>query len=224
MQPYLYPYIGYFQLINAVDKFIIYDDVNYIKKGWINRNYISNGLEKILFTVPISGISQNKLIKDHNFLDFNLWREKFLKQLSLYYGKSEYYKEGIEIINDSLTEISNCNIAVGIKKILEKISLSLEIKTSFTYSSELKYEKHLSGEDKILEICKQVGCTQYFNPLGGVEIYSKDNFSKSNLELFFLKTKVIPNQGVEGHLSIVDLIMKTGVRGAKSQLMNFEFF
>ncbi|MDA3872330.1 MAG: WbqC family protein, partial [Candidatus Marinimicrobia bacterium] len=81
MQPYFFPYIGYFQLINAVDKFVVYDDVNFIKRGWINRNYININNKKVLFTLPVKDKSQNKLINQHSYNFDDIWKNNFFKTL-----------------------------------------------------------------------------------------------------------------------------------------------
>lgn len=86
MQPYIFPYIGYFQLINAVDKFIIYDDVNYIKQGWINRNKILLNNEDYLFTFPLKNASSYKKINEIELSEnlYSKWKIKFFKTLEVY--------------------------------------------------------------------------------------------------------------------------------------------
>lgn len=97
MQPYLFPYIGYFQLLNAVDMFVVFDDVNFIKKGWINRNNILVNRQKYLFTVPLKDASQNKLIKEVQIADDG-WQEKFLKTVAQSYKKAEFFDEAFALI------------------------------------------------------------------------------------------------------------------------------
>ncbi|MDR6194877.1 WbqC family protein [Siphonobacter sp. SORGH_AS_0500] len=91
MQPYLFPYIGYFQLLNAVDKFVIYDDVAFINRGWINRNSILNNGKAQLFTVPLKEASQNKLIHEISIDTDQKWRDKLLKTIQQNYKKAPHF-------------------------------------------------------------------------------------------------------------------------------------
>ena len=102
MQPYFFPYIGYFQLINAVDKFIIYDDVNYIKKGWINRNNILVNNSPNLIQVPLIAASQNRLIKDILVVDENNWKDKLLKTIYFNYKKAPFFDQIFSLLEEVL--------------------------------------------------------------------------------------------------------------------------
>ncbi|MES2588236.1 MAG: WbqC family protein [Bacteroidota bacterium] len=208
MQPYLFPYIGYFQLINAVDTFVIYDDVNFIKKGWINRNNILVNNTKFQFTFPIKSASQNTLIRD---LNFNTEiSNNFLKTLKLAYHKAPNF----QLCNEMFSEIfyySKTNLTEYIAHSLNIICQYLGIKTQFMISSEIEKDKSLKGEQKIIEICKKLNATHYINPIGGLELYDKSKFFDEKIKLNFIQTKGIKYQQfgdefVPG-LSIIDVIM-----------------
>jgi hypothetical protein len=210
MQPYIFPYIGYFQLINTVDKFVFLDDVNFINKGWINRNFIQNKGDKILFTIPLKGASQNELIKDIPVSEEGNWRKKLLATIALSYKKAPYYEERFTLI-ESIINTQNVTIADYAKNSIMQISAALKLKAEFIRSSSI-FEKINSGEDRILDICVKLGATTYINPQGGTELYNKEKFNQKSIALNFLFSgQVNYNQNhakdFVPHLSIIDVLM-----------------
>lgn len=225
MQPYIFPYIGYFQLINAVDKFVILDDVNYINKGWINRNNILVNGKSNLFTIPLKDVSQNKLINEIFISDHIDWKSKFLKTIMLSYKKAPYFKIIYpiieEIINFSITNISIFNLQA-----LEKICQYLEIRTELIPSSSIFKNEHLKAQNKIIDICLKEKASIYINPIGGMELYNKQDFINNNLTLFFIKSsnvnyKQLANDFVPW-LSIIDILMFNTNEEVKNRLLQFE--
>lgn len=211
MQPYIFPYIGYFQLINAVDKFIFYDDVNYIKRGWINRNQILINGEAKLFTIPLIKASQNKLIKEINIGLNEKWTKQFLSTLEFNYKKAPYFKETFELVervlNYNATSISDMAINSNIV-IAEYLSLT----TSFEVSSKLySNTKGMAKADRLIEICKINNAIDYINPSGGNVLYDKEYFLEKGVSLYFIDNKIIPyqqfNNDFVGGLSMIDLLM-----------------
>jgi len=226
MQPYIFPYIGYFQLINAVDKFIFYDDVNYIKRGWINRNQILINGEAKLFTIPVIKASQNKLIKE---IDVNLdtkWMKQFLSTLEFNYKKAPYFKETFELVervlNYNVTAISDMAINSNIV-IAEYLNLS----TSFEVSSKLySNTKGMAKADRLIEICKINNAIDYINPSGGNVLYDKEYFLKKGVSLYFIDNKIIPyqqfNNGFVGGLSMIDLLMFNNKNEIREMLNQYQ--
>ena len=210
MQPYLFPYLGYWQLINYVDDFIIFDDVNYIKKGWINRNNILLNKQKYLITLPVQKASQNKLIKDLFFIDQNEIINKIFQTIALAYKKAPYYKEIIALIEEILF-FENKNIPYFIFNQLKIINKFLKVNTNLEFSSRIIKNEDLKGQDKIIDICIKKQATIYINPIGGIELYKRDDFKKNNIDLFFLKMGDIKykqfNNNFINNLSIIDLLM-----------------
>ena len=210
MQPYFFPYLGYWQLISAVDKYVIYDDVNYIKGGWINRNRILvNGCDHY-FNLPIIGASSFKKI---NEIKVDLDERKTGKRIRMIEGaycKAPYYKNVIplliDIINCKETELSTY-LTYSIKKICEW----LEIETEIMLSSSIEKNNNLKSQEKVIDICQRLGATCYYNAIGGKEMYSKKDFELNGIELKFLeKKKTIYRQfGDEfvDNLSIIDVMM-----------------
>lgn len=201
------PYIGYFQLMRAVDKYVIYDDVNYIKGGWINRNNILINSEKRLFTISLDGASPNKkineiIIKD----DFT----KFLRSLELSYHKAPYFEQGISLLRD-IIKFEDKNLSLFIGNSFRTISNYLDFNTEFLYSSKIEKDNELRAEKKVISICKSLGANEYYNAIGGKELYSKENFETNGLKLHFLKTNQIEYKQFGNvfvpNLSIIDILM-----------------
>lgn len=210
MQPYFMPYIGYWQLMNLVDQYVIYDDVNFIKGGWINRNRILvNGAPKY-FNVPMLGSSSNVLINevrvDHNAAV----TRKSLRSIEGAYKKAPYF----DIVNPMLEEILWCgedNIAKYIEHSFRVICKYLDIRTELIVSSDLDKDTALKGQDKVIAICRLLGATEYYNAIGGRELYSYEAFREHGLQLKFVETKNIVYQQFDNtfqpNLSIIDVMM-----------------
>lgn len=224
MQPYLFPYLGYFQLIKAVDKFVIYDDVNYIVGGWVNRNRILLNGQPHLFSLQISKKSQNKKINELSIVPESNNRIRILSMIQSAYKRAPMYDQIFPIIRNILLNPEG-NMSSYISRSIAEICKYLEIYTQILLSSELEKDNKLKGEDKIMEISKVLGGDTYINAIGGQDLYLKNNFIKNNLELKFIqmdsviydqKTKVfIPN------LSIMDVLMFNELKIVKKMLMMY---
>lgn len=224
MQPYFFPYLGYWQLINAVDKYVIYDDVNYIKNGWINRNNILLNGQKHLLTLPLDGASPFLLINQIKMTSNIKVKEKILKTVEQAYKKAPFYKLVYPII-EKLIMNKDLNIAVAIYNSIKDILLYLNINTELILSSSLDKDNSLKGQDKVLNICKLLKGTEYYNAIGGQELYSANDFQEKNIELKFLKMndicyKQFNNQFVSG-LSIIDILMFNSVEEIHKMLNEY---
>lgn len=222
MQPYLFPYIGYWQLINAVDTFVIFDDVNFIKKGYINRNSILVGGKSQQITLELIGASQNKLI---NEIKVGNNSQKLLKTIEMSYKKAPYFDNVFSIIEDILNQ-EESNLAKFIGYSLQKISNYLEIDTKFIYSSSIEKDNSLKAQNKILDICKKLDATDYINAIGGKELYDKDKFEKQNIKLNFLEPEIQKYMQLESefisYLSIIDIIMFNNKDNISKMLMQYK--
>ena len=226
MQPYFFPYIGYFQLLSTVDKFVLLDDVNYINKGWINRNrLLLNGLAHT-FTVPLSGASQNKHICEIKLISENDWREKLLKTIQFAYSKAPYYQEcfnlSSRIINHPSQELSDF-----LFNSLQEITIYLGLDSSkIIKTSRIYNNQHLKGQERILDICLQEKASVYVNPIGGMELYKAEDFFNKGVLLQFLKSEPIsyPQYNYEhiSWLSILDVLMFNSPEMARLLLNKFE--
>jgi hypothetical protein len=207
MQPYFLPYIGYFQLISAVDKYVLYDDVNYIKGGWINRNRILFNGYALMINVPTQGASSFKKI---NEIKVGKYKEKLLPTIEQAYRKAPYYNDVFPLIIE-IVKYDNDNLAYFIANSIIKLAEYIHINTEFILSSEIEKDNELKSQKKVLSICKLLQASEYYNAIGGQELYEKSVFAGNNIELNFLKTKPISyrqfnNQFIPG-LSIIDIMM-----------------
>ena len=225
MQPYFMPYIGYFQLIAHVDKFIIYDDVNYINRGWVNRNrMLLNGSDH-MFTIPLVGASQNKLIKEIEVSPDSKWRSKMVKSFELAYRKAPHFEE-VKPLIDSIVSIEERNLSKFIVHGLREVCGYLSIDTPIEESSSKYDNRHLSGMDRILDICRLEGASAYTNPINGHTLYSFKAFEDQAIELSFIaaqkssypqfnKDEFVP------FLSILDHLMFNSKNELEQQLGKF---
>lgn len=212
MQPYIFPYIGYYQLIDAVDNFVVFDDVNFIMRGWINRNNILLNGNKYLFSIPLDKPSQNKLICDTKLHFTEQDKRKFLKLLSSAYGKAPYFNDVYPLLEDIILYPDN-DLTNYLCNSLIKTCEYIGIKTNILRSSQIEHNTHLRAEKKIIDICKKIGTSMYVNLPGGRELYNSDNFQQENINLRYINIlldkityKQFNNEFVAS-LSCLDLIM-----------------
>ncbi len=222
MQPYFMPYIGYWQLMAAVDTYVIYDDVNYIKKGWINRNNILVNNDKQMFTISLNGASQNKLINEITIADdFS----KLRKTISMAYHKAPYYNVVIVLL-DKVFSYHSSNLADFISNSIKQVCKYLGIRTKILMSSDIEKDNSLKGQDKILEICKLLGADVYYNAIGGKELYYQDEFEQNGIDLHFVQPNIQSYQqyGKEfiSGLSMIDVMMFNSIEEINKMLKNFQ--
>jgi hypothetical protein len=224
MQPYFFPYIGYFQLINSVETFVIYDDVNYIKKGWINRNNILVNGKPHLFSIALKEVSQNKKINEISVDDSN-WKADLLKTITLSYKKAPFFQGAFPVIEDIIL-FDEKNLAKFLTHAIRKICSYLLIETNIVVSSEIEKDNTLKAQEKIIEICRKTDTTHYINAIGGMELYDKSDFSKYNINLQFIKSKPIIYPQFKNEfipwLSIIDVIMFNAPAQINDMLNDFE--
>lgn len=210
MQPYFIPYIGYWQLLNAVDEYVIYDDVNFIKGGWINRNRILVNKAPQYFNIPMLGASPNKLIKEVGVNQDEKVIHKNLRIVQAAYSKAPYFGEIFPMIEKMLW-CGEDNLASYITVSTRIICDYLDIGTKLIISSDIEKDNRLTGQDKVLEICRILGATEYYNAIGGRELYSSRAFEEKGIVLHFLERNEIQyrqfGEQFYQDLSIVDVMM-----------------
>lgn len=220
MQPYFFPYLGYFQLINMVDKFIIYDDVNWINRGWINRNYaLSNG-KKVLITLNCKETSQNKKI---NSIKVGDNQGKLLKTISRNYRKTPFYSSVFPLIEQVITESDGALISEVASNAIFLISEYLKLKTVFETSSGYYADSiSLKREKRLIDICLKNQADTYVNAIGGMQLYSKEQFEKFGIALKFIRSKAVSynqfNHEFIPWLSIIDVMMFNDVGAVRDFL------
>ena len=222
MHPYLFAYIGYWQLINSVDTFVILDDVNYRKRGFINRNNILIDGKAHRFTLHLKALSQNKLISE---IEIGNNGEKILKSITLAYKKAPYFHDVFPLIK-SILEYSEKNLAKFISNSLEEISNYLELDTRFIYSSDIEKDNNLKGQDKLINICEILNAKQYINLIGGQVLYSKEKFKEYDIELNFIESEIIEYRQLKNefvpYLSIIDIMMFNSKDEVKEMLNRYK--
>lgn len=222
MQPYFMPYIGYWQLMAAVDKYVVFDDVNFIKRGWINRNNILVNGQPYLFSIALKEASQNKLINEIEIADdFS----KLRKTIGMAYKKAPYF-EALHPLLDSIFEFEEKNLACFLYNSIIKVAEYLNLQTEFVLSSNLCNDKSLKGEEKIIDICRLLNATEYYNAIGGQELYHTDRFVEEQLILKFLQPYLKPykqygTEFVPG-LSMIDVLMFNTPAQVRNLLSDYE--
>ncbi|MDE6250949.1 MAG: WbqC family protein [Alphaproteobacteria bacterium] len=225
MQPYFFPYLGYWQTLNAVDKYVIYDDVNYIKNGWINRNNILLNGQKHMLTIPLDGASPFLPINQVKITSRDKDKEKLLKTVEQAYKKAPYFNDVFPIVCDVVME-DTCLITNALIKQFKLVCKYLDIKTELIVSSTLQKDNALKAQDKVIHICKLLGGTHYINAIGGQELYSFEDFKKNDLVLSFLQTQFTPykqfkNEFMPG-LSMIDILMFNDIAHIKDMLNQYK--
>ena len=227
MQPYFFPYIGYWQLIHAVDQFVLFDDAQYMKHGWVNRNRIlkpGGGWQYI--SVPIKKHDVTESIKNVQAHPDKKWKDLIIAQLAHYKKKARYFDESNELVRALLFSNNEQSIAAINFAIIKKLCACLDIKKEIIVSSEqnFDYENVADSGEWALRIAEQMGATEYINPAAGAELFNREKFSSSNIKLSFLKSQeiVYSQRGVfEPSLSIIDMLMFNGTEGTKKLLANY---
>lgn len=211
MQPYFFPYIGYFQLINAVDEFVVYDNIEYTKKGWINRNRILVNGQPVFITLPLKRDSD--FLHVHQRFLADSWtqdRKKMLNRISDAYRKAPNFNEVFSLAERCVL-FKGDNLFEFIYNTIVHVNEYLQIRTPVTVSSSILIDHSLRAAEKVLELCKARKAVEYLNPIGGVGLYNKEYFLQNGIRLQFIKSNdVVYNQFDNDFvpwLSIIDVMM-----------------
>ena len=246
-QPYFFPYLAYFQLISAVDKFILYDCLNYIRQGWVNRNrlLLVNG-QPVYFVVPIKAQSSYSKICDILIDNQTNWRRKTCKQIEMNYRRSPFFEEVYPFVEKALTgkedRLTDLNGAT-IRAVCAFLEIPTEIVTSDSEYEALEIELGKSESDaktfylrqqqlddiktiRVLEICRKEGAETYINASGGRNLYDKQVFARSGINLLFVRSLPYTyrqrSKEFFPDLSILDVLMNCGKMGTRQLLRNYE--
>ena len=224
MQPYFLPYIGYFQLLNAVDKYVIYDNIQYTKKGWINRNRILQNGKENLITIPVEKGSDFLDIKDR-CVSTNFDKKKLLNQIREAYRKAPLFETVMPLIEDIVNFDEN-NLAAYIFYSIDRIRIYLNIDTELIISSSIDTDHSLKGQEKVIALCKALNAENYYNAIGGESLYNKNDFAKENINLNFISSDPIEYKQFNNEfipwLSILDVMMFNPVDEIKDMLNNYK--
>lgn len=215
MQPYFFPYIGYFQLMTAVDQWVVFDQIQFIDKGWINRNRILHPdpvKEWQFITLPLDKRGQFDKICNINISEKIKWRAQIMGKLTSYKSKAPFYAQTIDFVKYCF-DTDEANLARLVTEVLRKTSSYLGIKTPIQVQSEMNLQL---GEIQhagqwALRISQNLQASEYINPPGGVDIFDGNEFKDANIKLSFLSPDLKPysqrRNGFVGGLSIIDVLM-----------------
>ncbi|MDB5743509.1 MAG: uncharacterized protein JWR68_1824 [Polaromonas sp.] len=210
MQPYFFPYIGYFQLVNAVDKFVFYDDVNYIKSGWINRNrlFLSGAIRYI--TVPLSAASSFEKINRTRIRLGNEWAKQMLSVIHQSYAKAPHY-QAVAMLVESVLNSHDGYVSTLARNSVIAVMNYLEIDKDFCISSTIYKNQELRSVDRVIDICKREKASQYWNLPGGRDLYHFNVFKNEGIDLRFVDVEIAPysqmHREFQPGLSIIDILM-----------------
>lgn len=225
MQPYFLPYIGYMQLMNAVDTFVLYDDVAFINRGWINRNRLLINGQEYLFTVPLKDASQNKRINEVYLADDPKWRSKLLKTIEQGYRKAPFYQT-VMSLTEKIVNFTTDSIADLVHVSLVELNQYLGLNTRIVSSSSVYNNVALKAQERILDICRQENATRYINPIGGTELYDKSTFAEAGIQLNFIQSKRVAYPQFRNEfvpwLSIIDVLMFNDIATVQAMLNEYE--
>lgn len=207
-QPYFFPYIAYWQLIKQADVFVVADNFNYIKNGWINRNRILINGEPAYFRLGIKNPSQNRYISQHSLQGTDF--EKLRRDLQYAYGKAPYFTETMQVV-EKVFACEERNLADFLVHSIRVVCSYLGIDTPILRTSQMEGNDSFKREERIFDMCRRLNADVYVNPIGGVELYSFAQFRQEGITLAFLKTKPVEYQQFGKkfvpNLSILDLMM-----------------
>ena len=222
MQPYFLPYIGYWQLISLVDAFVVYDNIKYTKKGWINRNrFLRNGSEAV-FSLPLRKDS-DFLNVDQRFLADSFDREDLLNRFREAYRKAHEFSSVMPLLEGIIRNPAQ-NLFEYIFASIQVVCEFLGIRTPLIVSSAIDCDHSLKAAGRVQAICKALGADTYVNPVGGMELYSKEDFDTQGINLKFLKALPIeyPQSGNSfvPWLSIIDVLNFNNKNLIKEKILN----
>ncbi len=222
MQPYFLPYTGYFQLIAAVDVFVVYDNIQYSKNGWINRNRICRNGEAVTFSLPLKAASDYLDVRERELAtDFR--RDKLLNQIRGAYQRAAFFTQIFPLI-ERIIRYEESNLFGYLHHSICSLCEFLKIDTEIRVSSTIAADHELKKQDKVLALCSAVGASTYVNAIGGVELYSKTAFRDRGMELMFIRGKTF-EYAQFGHpfvplLSIIDVLMFNPVDTVRESIFN----
>jgi hypothetical protein len=220
MQPYFFPYIGYFQLIASVDKFIVYDNVKYTKKGWINRNRMLLNGKDSMFSLPLKKDSDSLNVNQRQ-LAYDFDRSKFVNQFKEAYRRAPHFLQTYHLLERVMLNDED-NLFRFLHKSIVETCLHLGIETEIHFSSSIAIDQDLKAHDKVLALCKAMKAETYINAIGGTELYDKTVFKVGGIDLKFIKAK--PFEYAQfgppflPWLSILDVLMFNSIDTVREQI------
>ncbi|MEO1614383.1 MAG: WbqC family protein [Planctomycetota bacterium] len=209
MQPYFFPYIGYFQLMDAADVFVLYDNLKYTKKGWINRNrFLEQGMDR-RFSIPIASASDSLHINERRIAD-SFDTAKLLRRIRAAYLRAPHFDAAFDLFQQAVTCTERCLYAF-LENSIRLLAEQLVPPVKLIRSSTIDIDHGLAGQSKVLAICKALEATEYVNAIGGRELYDPDVFDRRGVPIRFIQSSMLEyvqfNVPFIPWLSILDVMM-----------------
>lgn len=225
MQPYLFPYIGYFQLMHAADTFLLLDDVAWINRGWINRNRILVQGQPQYLTFPVAGASQNKTIGELSLHTPGTWKNTVEKTLLMAYKKAPQFDRFFPVLQGIL-HADIPNLSAYIFHSLQVLCRYMGLRVQLGASTGVYPHKGLKGQERILDLCRQENAAVYINPPGGTALYDAERFREEGMQLRLLEPRLLPyaQRGTGAFvpaLSIIDVLMHCSEAQIEEQLQQY---
>jgi hypothetical protein len=220
MQPYFLPYIGYFQLIASVDRFVVYDNIKYTKRGWINRNRLLVDARDVTFSIPLKNASDSLDVRDREIaVEFR--RDKLINQFSAAYRRAPHFAAVMPLVEETV-RFEDPNLFSFLHHSIVTMCRHLDIQTDIVVSSHVDMDHGLRGQERVLALCAALGATTYVNSIGGLELYSKAEFARENVELRFLRSLPVEYQQFGAPfvpwLSIIDVLMFNSIETVRQSV------
>jgi hypothetical protein len=227
MQPYLFPYIGYYQLVHAVDRFVVADDLTFIKQGWINRNRLLVNGAATYFTVPLKRHAATTLIRDVEIDDgpAGRWRTTLLKTVENFYRRAPSFDEVFPIVERVIRGPFTA-IADMARASVRDVCGYLGVQAAIVDSSSIYGNAHLKGQDRVIDTCRIEQAGDYVNAIGGQTLYSRDAFLARGVRLHFIETGLVEYPQFRTpfvpSLSVIDLLMFNSLEEARQLLTRYQ--
>ncbi len=221
MQPYFLPYLGYWQLLAAVDRFVVYDDVQFIKGGWINRNRIKIGEQPAYISLHLDHASPNRKICDIALVQSSDWKKKLLRTVEQNYASAPYFRETTALFRE-IMEHPTPNLAEFLLNQIRLVAKHLGVGTEIIETSRIYDNASLKGPERVIDICRREKASAYVNSAGGRDMYLPGPFKEAGIELRFYSMRPLDYAQGRGpfqpFLSLLDVLMWVGRHKAKELL------
>lgn len=229
MQPYFFPYIGYFQLIHATDRYIFFDTPQYERRSWMNRNRIINLNEGSTYiTVPVIKAPQQTALTDIVINNNSDWRNKIYRQLEVYKKIAPYYNEVIDFVHSVLDKADTSLAELNVHSVVDTCRyIGLDIDWDIFSQMNLEIPTDCAPDEWALEITKATNADEYINAPGGARFFDRSNYETEGIKLQFIQPEIIPyNQRIgrfEPCLSIIDVMMYNSPEEIFNMLAHYAF-
>jgi hypothetical protein len=226
MQPYFFPYVGYFQLMAACDLFVVFDEAQYINQGWVNRNRILIDGAAQWITMPVAAASHKLPILDREYLFCDRMAIRLPARIAGAYRAAPFFPQTMPLVEDILA-FPQPTVAAFNTNLLRRLATCLGIGTPIMRVSQMVKDDSLTGaEQRVIDICSRLGATTYINPAGGRNLYSRDAFAEYGIDLRFLMcmAESYPQLGAPyvPFLSIIDVLMFNDVAAVRNMLGQYK--